>query len=64
MVFPCDDGFAPSRRSVIKAMALGTLPWTETITHRVEASGAPDLFSGILSGRLNVLGAVIRWSDA
>ncbi len=63
MVFPCDDGFAPSRRSVVKAMALGTLPWRATITHRVEASEAPSLYAGINTGVLNVLGAVIHWSD-
>jgi hypothetical protein len=49
---------------VVKAMALGTLPWQTTITHRVEASEAPELYAGINSGKLNVLGAVIRWSDA
>lgn len=64
MVFPCDDGFAPSRRSVVKAMALGTLPWWEVITHRVDAEDAPELFDTILQGRENVLGAVIRWHGA
>lgn len=63
MVFPCDDGHVPSRRSVVKAMTLGTLPWGETITHRAEASEAPALYRGILAGTLNVLGAVIHWSD-
>lgn len=63
MVFPCDDGFVPSRRSVVKAMSLGTLPWSETITHRVEASDAPKLYAGILSGETSVLGAVIGWQN-
>jgi 2-desacetyl-2-hydroxyethyl bacteriochlorophyllide A dehydrogenase len=62
MVFPCDDGYIPSRRSVVKGMALGTLPWAETITHRVEAKDAPALYAGINEKRLNVLGAVIRWA--
>lgn len=61
MVFPCDDGHVPSRRSVVKAMTLGSLPWSETISHRVPSSEAVSLYRGILNGTLNVLGAVIRW---
>jgi len=61
--YPCDDGLAPCRRAVLKNMAMGVLPWHETITHRVEAQDAPDLYDAINRGRAgDVVGAVIRWS--
>jgi hypothetical protein len=62
MFYPCDDGFAPCRRAVLKNMALGALPWQETITHRVEAEEAPALYEAINKGKAQaVLGAVIHW---
>jgi 2-desacetyl-2-hydroxyethyl bacteriochlorophyllide A dehydrogenase len=63
MFFPCDDGWQPCRRAVVKNMALGYLPWEKTITHRVEAAGAPDLYEQINQGAHGVIGAVIHWSD-
>lgn len=61
--YPCDDGFAPCRRAVIKNMATGVLPWHHTITHRVEAKDSPKLYDAINTEAANdVVGAVIRWS--
>jgi 2-desacetyl-2-hydroxyethyl bacteriochlorophyllide A dehydrogenase len=63
MHYPCDDGFAPSRRAVIKNMATGVLPWHHTITHRCSFEEAPQLFDAVNRGRAQtVLGAVIRWA--
>ena len=62
MVFPCDDGLEPCRRAVLKNMAMGVLPWHHTITHRVDAPAAPELYDAINRGEADVLGAVIRWS--
>jgi 2-desacetyl-2-hydroxyethyl bacteriochlorophyllide A dehydrogenase len=60
--YPCDDGFAPCRRAVLKNIAQGVLPWHETITHRVEAEDAADLYDAIQRGTASeVVGAVIRW---
>jgi 2-desacetyl-2-hydroxyethyl bacteriochlorophyllide A dehydrogenase len=64
MFFPCDDGLVPCRRAVLKNMASGALKWEHTITHRVEAADAPDLFDRINTGNANsVIGAVVHWSD-
>ena len=61
--YPCDDGFAPCRRAVIKNIAMGVLPWHHTITHRVLAEDSPELYDAINRGHANdVVGAVIRWS--
>jgi threonine dehydrogenase-like Zn-dependent dehydrogenase len=63
MLYPCDDGFAPCERAVLKNMAMGALPWHHTITHRVDAQDAPQLYDDINRGKAkDVLGAVIRWS--
>lgn len=62
MFFPCDDGLQPFRRAVVKNMAMGILPWEETITHRVSCTEAPALFGQIDRGEADVLGAVIQWS--
>lgn len=63
MHYPCDDGYAASRRAVIKNMTTGVLPWHHTITHRCSYEDAPQLFDAINRGRAQtVLGAVIRWS--
>ncbi len=63
MFYPCDDGFGPCRRAVLKNVAMGALPWHYTITHRVEAREAPALYDAIHRGEAgDVLGAVIRWS--
>ncbi|MCZ6677298.1 MAG: zinc-binding alcohol dehydrogenase [Candidatus Poribacteria bacterium] len=61
--YPCDDGFAPCRRAVVKNMAMGVLPWHHTITHRVDAKDAPELYDAINKGKAaDVVGAVLRWS--
>jgi threonine dehydrogenase-like Zn-dependent dehydrogenase len=61
--FPCDDGLEPCRRAVLKNMAMGVLPWEVTLTHRVAAQDAPDLYTAINEGRAaDVVGAVIHWS--
>ena len=60
--YPCDDGLALCRRAVIKNMAIGALPWRETITHRIEAKDAPNLYDAINRGNAeDVVGAVICW---
>ena len=64
MCFPCNDGVAPCRRAVLKNMAMGTLRWERTITHRVEPDEAPALYDRINKNRADdVIGAVIHWSD-
>jgi 2-desacetyl-2-hydroxyethyl bacteriochlorophyllide A dehydrogenase len=64
MFFPRGDGAEPARRASLHAMALGTLKWERTITHRVEACDAPDLYSRINSLKeTDVIGALIHWSD-
>ena len=64
MFYPCDDGFAPCRRAVLKNMARGVLPWHHTITHRAEAEESPALYDAINNNNLkDVVGAVIRWSE-
>jgi 2-desacetyl-2-hydroxyethyl bacteriochlorophyllide A dehydrogenase len=62
MFFPCDDGWQPFRRAVVKNMALGTLPWEKTITHRLSSAEAPALYTRLNAGDTSVLGAVIQWS--
>lgn len=60
MFFPCDDGWQPCRRAVIKNMAMGTLQWNRCITHRVAWQDAPTIFSQINHGiDDSILGVVI-----
>ncbi len=64
MFYPCDDGFEPCRRAVLKNMATGVLPWHHTITHRVESEESPAFYDAInKDDAKDVVGAVIRWSD-
>ena len=64
MFYPCDDGFAPCRRAVLKNMATGVLPWRHTITHRVESEESPALYDAINKDNAkDIVGAVIRWSE-
>ena len=64
MFYPCDDGFAPCRRAVLKNMATGALPWHHTITHRVESEESPALYDAINKDNAkDIVGAVIRWSE-
>jgi threonine dehydrogenase-like Zn-dependent dehydrogenase len=61
--FPCNDGLAPCRNAVLRNIATGAIPWHKTITHRVAAPEAPDLYSMINRNELpELFGAVIRWS--
>jgi 2-desacetyl-2-hydroxyethyl bacteriochlorophyllide A dehydrogenase len=62
MFFPCDDGLQPCRRAVVKNMAMGALPWARVITHRIDCSEAPVLFTRINQGDQEVVGVVIRWN--
>ena len=64
MFYPCDDGFEPCRRAVLKNMATGVLPWHHTITHRVESKDSPAFYDAInKDDTKDVVGAVIRWSE-
>jgi L-iditol 2-dehydrogenase len=64
MFFPCDDGLEPCRRAVLKNMAAGALPWQQCITHRIDASEAPDLYRRIDEGAgKGILGVLVKWSD-
>ncbi len=61
--FPCNDGLAPCRNAVLRNIATGAIPWHKTITHRVAAPEAPDLYAMINRNELpELFGAVIRWS--
>ena len=64
MFFPCDDGWQPCRRAVIKNMAMGVLPWERCITHRIAAAEAPGMFARINAGEdPSIVGVVIDWGD-
>ena len=61
--FPCNDGLAPCRQAVLRNIATGAIPWHRTITHRVAASEAPNLYAKINRNDLpDLMGAVIQWS--
>ena len=64
MFFPSDDGWEPCRRAVLRQMALGSLPWEKTITHRIAHTEAPDLYRAIDSGKSDAMGIVINWENA
>lgn len=60
--FPCDDGYAPCRRAVMRLLALGALPLEKVITHRVPAAESPAFYEAIDRNQADdVLGAVIIW---
>lgn len=64
MVFPCDDGYRPSRRAVMTSLANGWLDWDLTMTDRVEADDSPDFYKRIYENGLgDVLGASVRWAE-
>jgi 2-desacetyl-2-hydroxyethyl bacteriochlorophyllide A dehydrogenase len=64
MFFPCDDGWQPCRRAVIKNMAMGALRWEHCITHRIDYTDAPAMYARINAGEdADVIGVVIRWLD-
>ena len=63
MFFPCDDGLQPCRRAVVKNMAMGTLPWEHCITHRIDYTESPDMFSRINRGDgKDIVGVVMKWA--
>ena len=62
MFFPCDDGWQPCRRAVIKNMAMGALRWEHCITHRIAFTEAPAMFERINAGTdRDIVGVVINW---
>lgn len=63
MFFPCDDGLQPCRRAVVKNLAMGTLRWEHTITHRIGWEEAPAMYERISRGAKDVLGVIVHWSD-
>lgn len=62
MFFPCDDGWQPCRRAVVKNMAMGALKWEKAITHRIASNEAPVMFDRINKGDKDIVGVVIQWS--
>lgn len=63
-LFPCNDGLHPTRRSVLKNMASGTLPWGRIMTHTIESPDAPGMYDKINRDAIpETLGATIHWSD-
>ncbi len=60
--YPCDDGYIPCRRTVLKHMARGILPWEKTITHHIEAADAPKMYEQINHGDKDVVGVTLHWS--
>ena len=60
MFFPCDDGWQPCRRAVIKNMAMGALKWEHCITHRITCDEMPALYEQILQQQ-EFVGVVVDW---
>ena len=61
--FPCNDGLAPCRAAVLRNIATGAIPWHKTITHRVDATEAPELYTKINRDEIpELMGATISWS--
>ena len=61
--FPCNDGLQPCRDAVMRNIASGALPWGKTISHSVNATDAPELYTAIDERTLpGLTGAVIKWS--
>ena len=62
MFFPCDDGWQPCRRAVVKNMAMGSLRWEKCITHRIKSDGAPEMYDRInRRSDAGIVGVVIDW---
>jgi len=62
MFFPCDDGWQPCRRAVVKNMAMDALKWEQCITHRIGFNEAPAMFQRINEGNdKDIVGVVINW---
>jgi 2-desacetyl-2-hydroxyethyl bacteriochlorophyllide A dehydrogenase len=63
MTFPCNDGLAPARAAVIRAMADGTLRWERTISHVVPSREAPQFYEAVRNRTLpEMTAAVIEWA--
>ncbi len=63
MVFPCDDGYQPARTAVVRNMAMGALDWEHCITHRIDCTEAPDVFTRINQGDPDLTGVLVKWSE-
>ena len=62
MFFPCDDGWQPCRRAVVKNMAMGALKWEQCISHRIDFTEAPAMYQRINAGTdKDIVGVVINW---
>ena len=60
--FPCNDGLEPCREAVLRNVATGAIPWQKTITHRVDAVDAPELYRAINANAIpEMMAAVIKW---
>jgi len=65
MVFPCDDGYRPYRRASLEAVAMGAMPWSEVISHRLSYEQMPAFYSDIYTGKAgSVIGSVVSWESA
>jgi len=63
MFFPCDDGWQPCRRAVVKNMAMESLKWEQCISHRIAFTEAPTMFKRINEGKeKDIVGVVINWN--
>ena len=45
-------------------MALGSLPWEKTITHRLDYTEAPAMYHAINTSTSDAMGIVINWEHA
>jgi len=64
MFFPCDDGWQPCRRAVIKNIAMGTLQWEQCISHRISWRDSPEMFDEINRNcNIDIVGVVINWTN-
>lgn len=63
MFFPCDDGWQPCRKAVVKQMAMGILPWEKLITNKISYQEAPEIFAKINSGSKEIAGVIINWKE-
>ncbi len=62
MFFPCDDGWQPCRRAVVKNMAMSALKWEQCISHRIGFMEAPTMYQRINEGTdPDIVGVVINW---
>ena len=62
MFFPCDDGWQPCRRAVVKNMAMGAVKWEQCITHRIPFTEAPAMFRCINEEKdKSIVGVVMNW---